>query len=856
MSSLSNDWLLELESTKQSVAGILLTRAEFQRQLDLLIKREDSPLLAVTIHWNAPPPLPSFDVVVGVTNELGEPTAAVTKPLSGEGQATCRISVWRKSADYSAPADDAAKLVDFISELAATYWKGHLRDEKSRLQSFQIGPTYEVANATVRLAIDDGNVMSCLFCDLDRFKAVNDTLGEAKGDDVIRQFAALLDSVAGDKAIALHRSGDEFIILFPRGDQNLSLDLALDVIQRVKAYDFDTQGITVGISAGVAVATRDHNVADYKQLEALADRALKPDGQKRRGQASMHAISDPINFPNRDALSTNLVVCVVKGRPGKESPFESPWLNIISNRVKGAAQTRRFDWTGIAEDVAKLIDDLQLSIEPKVLRSSLCITDRWDNRPIASALDIALAAANGLFNAALFAGKDAVEKKSLVVEFDKEKKVCRLKLSPDNISIMEIPSDDAFDSIDLGGFHYFLTTGDVNANDTQRVLLIKIGHLRLQIPDDHFADVLVVDDRPTRGGELPDFWESVLARVIARVQSNPNIERIYVLGNTEHAKEAVTRLKRLTSWTEDADYLSYKTGSTVSDITAVVERLRDKVLFFEDETQLYEGFATDLKSEAFLSPLQNVTRPPTERRFLERRLELGEIALNQYDGCRVATIAEAFPIVVEIARTAKEQELIRDQAGQELYELLDFRVHLTTPLHDRVPAFYKRDEHSLRDYLNRAFLDTDSLFGSRISNANQLDSVLQHLAQAIRDPKTRFATRRAILVIPHVVEPGVELTPLGLVSIRIIPRFFKQRTVLHFSFAWRTVEALVGFPYSIYGSVGYAEHLTKLIQERIGPSSARLLEMGELSYIAHSLHIFRDNYGQRIARRIVDDASL
>ena len=80
--------------------------------------------------------------------------------------------------------------------------------------------------------------------------------------------------------------------------------------------------------------------------------------------------------------------------------------------------------------------------------------------------------------------------------------------------------------------------------------------------------------------------------------------------------------------------------------------------------------------------------------------------------------------------------------------------------------------------------------------------------------------------------------------------------MLHYSFTWRTVEALVGFPYSIYGSVGYAEYLTGLIRKEVGPDAARNVETGELSYIAHSLHIFKDDYGQNIARRIVDDASL
>jgi len=107
-----------------------------------------------------------------------------------------------------------------------------------------------------------------------------------------------------------------------------------------------------------------------------------------------------------------------------------------------------------------------------------------------------------------------------------------------------------------------------------------------------------------------------------------------------------------------------------------------------------------------------------------------------------------------------------------------------------------------------------------------------------------------------VVDQGQDLSPLGLVSIRIIPAFTGARTVLHFSFTWRTVEAFVGFPYSIYGSVCYAQRLVQLVRARLAPEPARVVDAGQVSYIAHSLHFFLDTYGQNIARRIIDEASL
>ena len=164
------------------------------------------------------------------------------------------------------------------------------------------------------------------------------------------------------------------------------------------------------------------------------------------------------------------------------------------------------------------------------------------------------------------------------------------------------------------------------------------------------------------------------------------------------------------------------------------------------------------------------------------------------------------------------------------------------------------ESQSLQDYLGRAFLNSDALFGAIFDADGQLDAVLEHLSSIIAQG-SKFATRRAILVVPHAIRKQEEVSPLGLVSVRIVPRIHGTQVTLLYSFTWRTVEAFVGFPYSLYGSVGFAEHLTSLLCSRLDPGRRGHMRMGEVSYIAHSLHMFLDDYGQNIARQIVDDAS-
>ena len=128
-----------------------------------------------------------------------------------------------------------------------------------------------------------GKGFALLCLDLDRFKAVNDTLGHPVGDALLRAVAdRLRDSVRESDTVA-RLGGDEFAILLLDATELAETTAVAHRIAQVISDPFDLDGhqVSVGTSIGIAVAPRDG--AHPAQLMQHADLALYRSKQERRG---------------------------------------------------------------------------------------------------------------------------------------------------------------------------------------------------------------------------------------------------------------------------------------------------------------------------------------------------------------------------------------------------------------------------------------------------------------------------------------------------------------------------------------------------------------------------------------------
>jgi diguanylate cyclase (GGDEF)-like protein len=120
-----------------------------------------------------------------------------------------------------------------------------------------------------------------LYLDLDLFKQVNDTLGHAAGDELLRAVAGRLRATVRDTDMPARLGGDEFAVLLePIAHEGQARDIAQRVIDAI-ARPYDIAGRTVFTRASVGVAYSGGRSAE--RLLEEADLAMYQAKRARKG---------------------------------------------------------------------------------------------------------------------------------------------------------------------------------------------------------------------------------------------------------------------------------------------------------------------------------------------------------------------------------------------------------------------------------------------------------------------------------------------------------------------------------------------------------------------------------------------
>ncbi|HEU0023669.1 MAG TPA: EAL domain-containing protein [Thermoleophilaceae bacterium] len=141
----------------------------------------------------------------------------------------------------------------------------------------------------------DRQLGGVLLIDLDRFKEVNDTLGHAKGDVLLKDIGHRLREALRASDTIARLGGDEFGVLLPTLDSSAGAVQAAEKIRSALEPDFAIDGLPVHVDASIGIALYPQHGEDVDTLLQHADVAMYEAKRTHSGHEIYSVEHDPYN---------------------------------------------------------------------------------------------------------------------------------------------------------------------------------------------------------------------------------------------------------------------------------------------------------------------------------------------------------------------------------------------------------------------------------------------------------------------------------------------------------------------------------------------------------------------------------
>ena len=238
-------------------------------------------------------------------------------------------------------AQDQVALAEANEQLSTTNAQlVHLASHDPLTGLYNRRGTIESIDAKLAEAIagGDGQPLALLFCDLDRFKAVNDSLGHRGGDQFLTVLADRIGRTIDANCIAGRIGGDEFVVALPAHDLARASAVANRLVgvlaQPVQA---ESREIPSSVSIGVAVYPLHGNTTS--DLLRNANAALYH--AKRSGRNRVELFDGDMQNERDAAIEAEQSLRRALDN-GEILPFFQPEIDASSGRIIGAELLARW----------------------------------------------------------------------------------------------------------------------------------------------------------------------------------------------------------------------------------------------------------------------------------------------------------------------------------------------------------------------------------------------------------------------------------------------------------------------------------------------------------------------------------
>jgi two-component system cell cycle response regulator len=209
-----------------------------------------------------------FILFVAELDEAGEREAGL---VAGADDCVGRRASDRELDARLAAARRVAELETVLRVTLAENRKLSATDDLTRLASRRFFSKHFPRE--IERAARYGRALSLILCDIDLFKSINDSLGHAGGDQILRQFGARLQRGLRRGIDWVARiGGEEFAVVLPETGYEAALEVARKLRAAVAQPPFTIEGSGIAVTASFGLCGLDRVPAGERQL---AQRVLK-----------------------------------------------------------------------------------------------------------------------------------------------------------------------------------------------------------------------------------------------------------------------------------------------------------------------------------------------------------------------------------------------------------------------------------------------------------------------------------------------------------------------------------------------------------------------------------------------------
>ncbi|SOC42569.1 sensor domain-containing protein [Ureibacillus acetophenoni] len=132
----------------------------------------------------------------------------------------------------------------------------------------------EQINRELEQDANDSKILGIMYIDLDRFKAINDSLGHEIGDQLLKQFAIRLKESVRNSDIICRVGGDEFLVLLNGLNNKNDAAIIASKLNNESKKPFIINNTKIEISSSIGISLFPQDGIDSKKLIQRSDEAL------------------------------------------------------------------------------------------------------------------------------------------------------------------------------------------------------------------------------------------------------------------------------------------------------------------------------------------------------------------------------------------------------------------------------------------------------------------------------------------------------------------------------------------------------------------------------------------------------